>query len=229
MSLTPVELDALHLSLKVAAVALAWSLPVSVAVAYVLARFEFPGKSLVNAVVHLPLVMPPVVTGYLLLLSFGRNGAVGHWLEAVFGLVFAFRWTGAALAAAVMAFPLLVRPIRLSFEAVDPRLEEAAATLGASRFWIFVTVTLPLALPGILAGAILGFAKSLGEFGATMIFVSNIPGETQTLALAIYSFLQMPGAEGPALRLTLLGISLSLLALIASEAVARRLKSMIGG
>jgi molybdate transport system permease protein len=229
MSLTPLELDALHLSLKVALWALVWSLPVAIAVAYLLARFDFPGKILLNAVVHLPLVIPPVVTGYILLLSFGRNGFIGHWLEANLGLVFAFRWTGAALAAAIMAFPLLVRPIRLSFEAVDPRLEAAAATLGAGKLWVFMTVTLPLALPGLLAGAILGFAKSLGEFGATIIFAANIPGETQTLALAIFSLLQQPGGEASALRLTFLGIALSLMALIASEYVARRLKAAMEG
>jgi molybdate transport system permease protein len=229
MSLTPLELDALHLSLKVALWALVWSLPVAIAVAYLLARFDFPGKILLNAVVHLPLVIPPVVTGYILLISFGRNGFIGHWLEANLGLVFAFRWTGAALAAAIMAFPLLVRPIRLSFEAVDPRLEAAAATLGAGKLWVFMTVTLPLALPGLLAGAILGFAKSLGEFGATIIFAANIPGETQTLALAIFSLLQQPGGEASALRLTFLGIALSLMALIASEYVARRLKAAMEG
>lgn len=229
MHLTPVEWAALELSLKVALYSLVWSLPAAIAVAFILARYEFPGKNLVNAVVHLPLVIPPVVTGYLLLIAFGRQGVIGHWLEAAFGLVFAFRWTGAALAAAVMAFPLLVRPIRLSFEGIDSKLEDAAATLGASKLWVFVTVTLPLALPGILAGAILGFAKSLGEFGATITFVSNIPGETQTLAIAIYSFLQTSDGDAPAMRLTILAIILSLLALMASEWVARRLKSAMEG
>lgn len=229
MHLTPVEWAALELSLKVALHSLVWSLPVAIAVAFILARYEFPGKNLLNALVHLPLVIPPVVTGYILLIAFGRKGVIGHWLDAAFGLVFAFRWTGAALAAAIMAFPLLVRPIRLSFESIDRRLEDAAATLGANKFWVFATVTLPLALPGILAGAILGFAKSLGEFGATITFVSNIPGETQTLAIAVYSFLQTADGDAPAMRLTILAIILSLLALMASEWVARRLKSMMEG
>jgi molybdate transport system permease protein len=229
MVLTPAEFDALQLSLKVGVWSLICSLPVALGVAYLLARYEFPGKGLINAAVHLPLVMPPVVTGYLLLLAFGLNGPVGHWLKAAFGIEFAFRWTGAALAAAVMAFPLLVRPIRLSFEAVDRKLEDAAATLGANGFARFLTITLPLALPGILAGAVLGFAKSLGEFGATIIFVSNIPGETQTLSLAIYSFLQSPGGEGSVVRLTLLAIGLSLAALLASEWLARRLGRVVEG
>ena len=228
MSLTAAEWGAVHLSLKVAAWGLAFSLPVALGVAYLLARARFPGKFLLDALIHLPLVIPPVATGYILLITFAPNGAFGHWLARTFGLVFAFRWTGAALAAAVMSFPMLVRPMRLSFEAVDRKLEDAAATLGANRALVFLTITLPLAMPGILAGAILGFAKSLGEFGATITFVSNIPGETQTLALAIYSFLQVPGAEPSAIKLTLLAIFISFLALIASEWVARRLKAAIG-
>ncbi len=227
--LTPAEIEALQLSLKVAVWALAFSLPLAVMTGFILARYEFPGKLLVNALVHLPLVMPPVVTGYLLLIAFGKQGPVGHVLDEFFGITFAFKWTGAALAAAIMAFPLLVRPIRLSFEAVDKGLEQAAATLGASKARVFLTISLPLALPGILAGAILGFAKGLGEFGATITFVSNIPGETQTLAIAIYGFLQTPGGELSALRLTLLAIALSLSALILSEWLARRLKKRVEG
>jgi len=228
-TLAPEEWQALALSLRVALWGLAVSLPLAVAVAWLLARREFPGKALLNGVVHLPLVLPPVVTGYLLLLALGRNGPVGALLEDWFGVTVAFRWTGAAVAAAVMAFPVVVRPIRLSIEAVDRRLEAAAATLGAGRVRVFATVTLPLALPGILAGAILGFAKSLGEFGATITFVSNIPGETRTLALAIYSFLQVPGGEAAALRLTAIAVAVSLVALIASEWVARRLARRIAG
>jgi molybdate transport system permease protein len=193
--LTPDQWSAVVLSLKVSFWATVLSLPLGVAVAYVLARHEFWGKQALNGLVHLPLILPPVVTGYLLLLTFGRRGVVGGFLEETFGLVFAFRWTGAALAAAVMAFPLMVRAIRLAIEAVDPKLEQAAATLGASRSWVFVTVTLPLILPGVIAGAILAFAKAMGEFGATITFVSNIPGQTQTLPSAIYSFLQVPGGD----------------------------------
>lgn len=219
---SPEELTAIRLSLRVAFWAMLWSLPVGVAVAMLLARGRFWGKSLLNAIVHLPLVMPPVVTGYLLLLLFGRKGLLGQFLADSLGIVFAFRWTGAALACAVMGFPLMVRSMRLSLEAVDRRLEDAAATLGANAFWVFVTITLPLILPGILAGMILSFARGLGEFGATITFVSNIPGETQTLPTAIYTLLQVPGGDLGALRLTLVSIAISLAALFASEALIER-------
>jgi molybdate transport system permease protein len=226
--LTPEEWTAVALSLKVSLWATALSLPAGVAVAYVLARREFWGKALLNGLVHLPLILPPVVTGYLLLLAFGRRGVGGQFLEQTFGVVLAFRWTGAALAAAVMAFPLMVRAIRLSIEAVDPRLEEAAGTLGAGRAWVFLTVTLPLIAPGVLAGAILAFAKAMGEFGATITFVSNIPGQTQTLPSAIYTFTQVPGGDAGAIRLTLVAVAVAMTALIASEAVARRVARRIG-
>lgn len=219
---TPDDLAAVLLSLKVATWATLVSLPVALPVALLLARGRFWGKSLLDGFVHLPLVLPPVVTGYLLLRVFGRHGPFGAFLEDTFGLVFAFRWTGAALAAAVMGFPLLVRAIRLALEGVDRRLEEAAWTLGASRGWTLLTVTLPLIVPGVLSGMILAFAKALGEFGATITFVSNIPGETQTLALALYGHTQTPGGDAPALRLVILSIALSLLALVVAEALARR-------
>src|SRR5215207_1573458 len=205
-SFTPDELEAIRLSLKVALWATFGSLPAGLFVAYALARWRFPGKLLLDSLVHLPLVMPPVVTGYLLLLAFGRRGFLGAPLAEYLGIVFSFRWTGAALACAVMAFPLLVRAVRLSFEAVDGRLEEAAGTLGASRPWVFLTVTLPLALPGVLAGMVLSFAKALGEFGATITFVSAIPGETQTVPAAIYGYTQVPGGEMGALRLSLIAV-----------------------
>jgi len=197
------------------------SLPFGIAVAWVLARKDFWGKALLDGVVHLPLVLPPVVTGYLLLITFGKKGAVGGFLESI-GIVFSFRWTGAALACGVMAFPLLVRAIRLSFEAIDRRLEEAASTLGANGPWAFLTVTLPLALPGVIAGMVLAFAKALGEFGATITFVSNIPGETQTLSAAIYTFTQIPGGDVAAGRLVIVAIVIALAALVASEWFARR-------
>jgi molybdate transport system permease protein len=219
---TPEDLAAVALSLKVATWATLASVPVALPVAVLLARGRFWGKSLIDGLVHLPLVLPPVVTGYLLLRLFGRRGPVGAFLEDAFGLVFAFRWTGAALAAAVMGFPLMVRAIRLAIEGVDRRLEEAAWTLGASRAWTLVTVTLPLIVPGVLSGMILAFAKALGEFGATITFVSNIPGETQTLALALYGHTQTPGGDAPALRLVMLSMALSLLALVVAEALARR-------
>ncbi|MFM8746454.1 MAG: molybdate ABC transporter permease subunit [Aestuariivirga sp.] len=221
LSLTPEEWMAVRLSLKVATVAMIASLPVALAVAWLLARREFWGKSLLNGLVHMPLVMPPVVTGYLLLLAFGARGPIGSFL-AEFGIVFAFRWTGAALACAVMAFPLMVRAIRLSIESVDRKLEAAAGTLGASPAWVVLTVTLPLILPGIIAGMILCFAKAMGEFGATITFVSNIPGETQTLPSAIYSLTQVPGGDAGALRLTAISVAISLAALIVSEFLARR-------
>lgn len=223
-ALTPEEWAALELSLKVATVATLASLPAGLAVACLLARERFPGRSVLDALVHLPLILPPVVTGYLLLLAFGRKGPVGAWLEAHFGLVFSFRWTGAALAAAVMGFPLMVRAIRLSIEAVDRRLEQAAGTLGAGRILTFLLVTLPLALPGILAGSVLAFAKAMGEFGATITFVANIPGETQTLPTAIYTFTQVPGGDAAAMRLVLISVAVSVLALVLSEWLARGLR-----
>lgn len=227
--LPPEALAALALSLRVSLWATVLSLPFGVAVAWLLARRHFPGHGLVNGLVHLPLILPPVVTGYLLLIAFGRRGVIGHWLHEVLGVTLAFRWTGAVLAAAVMAFPLLVRAIRLSFEAVDPKLEEAAATLGASRLAVFVTVTLPLILPGVLAGAVLAFAKAMGEFGATITFVANIPGETQTLPTAIYTFLQVPGGDTTALRLVLLSVAVALAALGLSEWLARRVARRVRG
>jgi len=227
--LTPDEWRAVALSLRVSFWATVVSLPVGIAVAYVLARYRFWGRQLLNGLVHLPLILPPVVTGYLLLLTFGRKGAVGAFLDQTFGLVFAFRWTGAALAAAVMAFPLMVRAIRMAIEAVDPRLEAAAGTLGASRPWVFVTVTLPLILPGIVAGAILGFAKAMGEFGATITFVANIPGQTQTLPSAIYTYLQVPGGDAAAFRLVLVAIAIAMLALLLSEWVGRSVARRIAG
>ena len=223
MEFRPEDWIALALSLKVAAVAVLFSLPFAVLVAWLLVRREFWGKTLLNGLVHLPLILPPVVTGYLLLLSFGRKGLFGRFLEQDLGLVFSFRWTGAALAAGVMGFPLMVRAIRLSLEAVDRRLEAAASTLGASPFRVFLTVTLPLTMPGLVAGAILAFAKALGEFGATITFVSNIPGETQTLAALIYTYTQTPEGDGPALRLTLVSIVISLAALAGSELLSRRM------
>jgi len=219
--LAPDEWAAVRLSLLVAATAMLASLPFGLAIALLLARGRFWGRSLLDATVHLPLIMPPVVTGYLLLIWFGRRGPVGQFLYEYFGIVLSFRWTGAALASAVMGFPLMVRAIRLSIEAVDRKLEDAAGTLGANPVWVFVVVTLPLCLPGILAGMILAFAKAMGEFGATITFVSNIPGETQTLPSAIYTFTQVPGGEAGAMRLTLLSIAISVTALFASEAMAR--------
>ncbi len=226
-ALSPGELEALRLSLRVAAWNLAVGLPLAVAVAWLLARRRFPGKELLNGLVHLPLILPPVVTGYILLLLLGRHGPVGELLEQWLGIVVAFRWTGAVIAATVMAFPIMVRPIRLSIEAIDRRLEAAAGTLGASPLAVFATVTLPLALPGIVAGAILGFAKGMGEFGATITFVSNIPGETRTLPLAIYTLIQIPGGELGALRLTLIAVTVSLAALIGAELLGRSLARRI--
>jgi molybdate transport system permease protein len=226
-ALSPAELEALELSLRVASWNLAVGLPLAVAVAWILARRRFVGKELLNALVHLPLILPPVVTGYVLLLLLGRRGPLGELLEQTFGIVVAFRWTGAAIAATVMAFPLMVRPIRLSIEAIDQRIEAAAGTLGASPLAVFATVTLPLALPGIVAGGILGFAKGMGEFGATITFVSNIPGETRTLPLAIYTLTQIPGGEVGALRLALIAVVVSLAALIAAELVGRSLARRI--
>lgn len=223
------EWRAILLSLKVASVATLVSLPIAVVIALILVRGRFPGKWLLNAVIYLPLVLPPVVTGYMLLVLFGRKGAIGAFLESWFGIVFSFRWTGAALACAVMGFPLMVRAIKLSIEAVDTRLEEAAKTLGANRALAFATITLPLALPGIFAGAVLGFAKAIGEFGATITFVSNIPGETQTLSAAIYSYTQVPGGEIGALRLTIVAVIISILAVLISEYFANRAAKKSGG
>jgi molybdate transport system permease protein len=223
------EIGAVRLSLRVAFWAMLGSLPFGVVTALVLARGRFWGKSLLDGVVHLPLVMPPVVTGYLLLLLFGRHGPLGRFFDQSFGIVFAFRWTGAALACAVMGFPLLVRAIRLSLEAVDRRLEEAAGTLGAGRTFVFLLVTLPLTAPGIVAGMVLSFARSLGEFGATITFVSNIPGETRTIASAIYTLTQTPGGDPAALRLTLVSIALSLVALLAADLLAQRLRRRVSG
>ncbi|HEY4820678.1 MAG TPA: molybdate ABC transporter permease subunit [Xanthobacteraceae bacterium] len=222
LDLTPDEWVAIRLSLRIALVATAVALPFGVAVAWLLARKNFWGKALLDGLVHLPLVLPPVVTGYLLLISFGRKGPIGAFLADTFGIVFSFRWTGAALACGVMGFPLLVRAVRLSLEAIDRRLEDAAATLGASRLWVFATVTLPLALPGVIAGVVLCFAKALGEFGATITFVSNIPGETQTLSAAIYTYTNVPGGDAAAGRLVVVAIAIALVALIASEWFARR-------
>ncbi|MDE2412391.1 MAG: molybdate ABC transporter permease subunit [Sphingomonadales bacterium] len=229
MALTPDELEVIALSLKVSGVAVAACLPVAFCLAWLLARGRFPGRVLLDALVHLPLVLPPVVTGWLLLLAFGNNGPAGRWLSETFGVTLMFRWTGAALAAAVMALPLMVRAMRLSIEAVDRRLEQAAETLGASPARVFATITLPLALPGLLAGAVLGFARSLGEFGATITFVSNIPGETRTLPIAIYGALQIPGSEAEVARLSLIAVALSLAALVASEMLARRAGHGRGG
>jgi molybdate transport system permease protein len=219
--LSPVEWPAVRLSLLVASTAMLVSLPFGLAVAWLLARGRFWGKSILDVAVHLPLILPPVVTGYLLLIWFGRRGPVGQFLYEWFGIVLSFRWTGAVLAAAVMGFPLMVRAIRLSIEAVDRKLEDAAGTLGANPAWVFATVTLPLCLPGILVGMILSFAKAMGEFGATITFVSNIPGETQTLPSAIYTFTQIPNGDAGAMRLTLISIAISVAALVLSEWLAR--------
>jgi len=221
-SLSPDEWQVILLSLKVSLIAVGGTLPFAFAIAWLLARVRFPGKLLLDALVHLQLVIPPVVTGWLLLIVFGRTGPAGRFLEENFGLTLMFRWTGAALAAAVMALPLMVRAMRLSIEAVDIRLEQAARTLGASRWHAFLTIALPLSLPGVVAGAVLGFARSLGEFGATISFVSNIPGETRTIPLAIYAALQVPGQETIVARLALVSILLSFIALIASELIVRR-------
>jgi len=220
--LTSAEWGIVALSLQVGGVAVAVTLPIAFGLAWLLARGRFPGKVLLDGVIHLPLVVPPVVTGWLLLLAFAPAGPIGGWLTSWFGLSVLFRWTGAAIAAGVMALPLMVRAMRLSIEAVDRRLEAAASTLGASRVRVFRTITLPLSLPGVIAGVVLGFARALGEFGATITFVSNVPGETETLPLAIYAALQVPGGEGMVLRLAAISVALSLAALIASELIARR-------
>nr|WP_092887053.1 molybdate ABC transporter permease subunit [Roseicitreum antarcticum] len=227
--LGPAEWQAVRLSVRVSLWATLASLPLGILTAYALARWNFWGKQLLNGFVHLPLILPPVVTGYLLLLTFGRRGVVGQALDQWFGIVLSFRWTGAALAAAIMAFPLMVRAIRLAIEAVDPKLEAAASTLGASRLWVFATITLPLILPGVIAGAILAFAKAMGEFGATITFVSNIPGQTQTVPSAIYALLQVPGGEGAASRLVIVAVALAMAALLLSEFVARRVARRVAG
>jgi molybdate transport system permease protein len=227
--LSPHDWTAVQLSLKVAAVSTAIALPFGIAIAMVLARKDFWGKSLLDGLVLLPLVLPPVVTGYLLLITFGRRAPVGAFLADHFGIVFSFRWTGAALACGVMAFPLMVRAIRLSIEAIDTRLEDAAATLGANPVWNFATVTLPLALPGIIAGAILAFTRALGEFGATITFVSNIPGETQTISAAIYTLTQVPNGDADALKLVIVAIIISLGALMMAEWLARRATARLHG
>ena len=228
-ALTPLEIETLRLSLRVGLVSVAVSLPFGIAVAWLLARRQFPGKIVVDGLVHLPLVLPPVVVGYALLVLFGRNGPIGGWLYDLFGVTFAFNWKGAALASAVMAFPLVVRAMRLSLELVDRRLEAAARTLGAGRLRVLLTITVPLMAPGILTGAILGFARSISEFGATITFVSNIPGETRTLPLALYALTQVPGSDVAAWRLAVLSVLLAMAALVASELLARRLDRRIRG
>ncbi len=227
MELGADDWQAIMLSLKVAFAAMVASLPFGIIIALVLARGHFPGKAVLNAVVHLPLVLPPVVTGFLLLILFGRKGPVGQFLAETFGIVLSFRWTGAALACAIMGFPLMVRSIRLSIEAIDRKWEEAASTLGAAPVWVFITITLPLALPGIIAGMILSFAKSMGEFGATITFVSSIPGETRTLSAAVYGLLQVPGGDEAAMKLTLISVGISFLALIVSEYLARKARNQV--
>ena len=227
--LSPQDWTAVQLSLRVATVSTVIALPFGIAIATVLARKEFWGKALLDGLVLLPLVLPPVVTGYLLLITFGRRAPVGAFLADHFGIVFSFRWTGAALACGVMAFPLMVRAIRLSIEAIDTRLEDAAATLGANYIWRFITITLPLALPGIIAGAILAFTRALGEFGATITFVSNIPGETQTISAAIYTLTQVPSGDADALKLVIVSVIISLGALMVSELLARRATARLHG
>ena len=226
--LSDYELTALLLSLKVAGYAVLWLLPIGLGIGWLLARKEFVGKSALDSLVHLPLVLPPVVVGYLLLISMGKHGAIGQWLDAWFGISFSFSWRGAVLACVVIALPLMVRSIRLSLESVDPKLEQAARTLGASPLKVFATITLPLTLPGVITGVMLSFARSLGEFGATISFVSNIPGETQTIPLAMYNFLETPGAEMEAARLCIISIVIALLSLFISEWVSRRMKRKLG-
>lgn len=228
MSLTPEEWQALQLSARVAACATLLCLPAGIALAWLLARRHFPGKFLVDALVQLPMVLPPVVPGYLLLLLLGTQGPIGGWLQAQFGIVLAFTWKGAVIASAVMAFPLMVQPVRLAFRQIDQRLEQAASTLGASPWRVFFSISLPLALPGVIAGALLCFSRSLGEFGATMAFVGNIPGETRTLPLAIYSFTHRPDGEAAAMRLSLLSIALAVAALLVSHFITRRAERMLG-
>ncbi|MGB0575415.1 MAG: molybdate ABC transporter permease subunit [Alphaproteobacteria bacterium] len=225
---TPLEIEAIWLSLKISVWAMLWSMPLALGTAWILARCDFPGKFLFDGIIHLPLVLPPVVIGYVLLVTMGRQGFIGKFLNDVFGITFAFSWRGAAVAAGIMAFPLIVRAIRLSLEAVDQRLEAAARTLGANPVSVFLTVTLPLTLPGIIVGGILGFARCLGEFGATITFVSNIPGETRTLPIALYAFSQVPGGEEAAFRIVVISVVIALLALAGSEILARRMQARIG-
>ncbi len=229
LTLTPLEIEALLLSLRVGLVSVAASLPLALGCAWLLSRCDFPGKSLIDGIIHLPLVLPPVAVGFGLLVLFGRNGAIGAWLYALFGVTFAFNWKGAALASAVVAFPLMVRAMRLSLDAVDRRLEAAARSLGAPRLRVAATITVPLMAPGILTGAILGFARSIGEFGATITFVSNIPGETRTLPLALYQLTQIPGGDAAAWRLAVLSVLLALAALVFSEFIARRIGRRVRG
>jgi molybdate transport system permease protein len=226
--LTPEEIQALYLSAKVALWATALCLPAGIALSWLMARYEFRGKLLIDVLIQLPMVLPPVVPGYLLLLVLGTQGPVGAWLLAQFGVVIAFTWKGAVLASAVMAFPLMVQPVRLAFRMIDPRLEQAATTLGATPWRAFFTITIPLALPGIIAGSVLCFSRSLGEFGATMAFVGNIPGETRTLPLAIYSYTHVPGGDAPALRLVYLSFALATVALLASHIISRRAERLLG-
>ncbi|MBS0847690.1 molybdate ABC transporter permease subunit [Citrobacter sp. JGM124] len=229
MILTDPEWQAVLLSLKVSSVAVLFSLPLGIFVAWVLVRCQFPGKALLDSLIHLPLVLPPVVVGYLLLVGFGRRGVIGSWFHDWFGITFAFNWKGAVLAAGVMSFPLMVRAIRLALEGVDLRLEQAARTLGARRWRVFFTITLPLTLPGIIAGTVLAFARSLGEFGATITFVSNIPGETRTLPSAMYTLIQTPGGENAAWRLCVIAIALAMISLLVAEWLARISRKRLGG
>ena len=229
MILTDPEWQAVLLSLKVSSVAVLFSLPLGFFVAWVLVRCQFPGKALLDSLIHLPLVLPPVVVGYLLLVGFGRRGVIGAWFYDWFGITFAFNWRGAVLAAAVMSFPLMVRAIRLALEGVDLRLEQAARTLGAGRWRVFLTITLPLTLPGIIAGTVLAFARSLGEFGATITFVANIPGETRTLPSAMYTLIQTPGGESGAWRLCMIAIALAMISLLVAEWLARISRKRLGG
>ena len=226
--LTPIEIDAFYLTIKVAFFSIVICLPTGITTAFILSRYSFPGKWLLDAVVHLPLVMPPVVVGYILLILLGKRGVIGEWLFQSFDITIAFSWKGAAIASAVMAFPLMVRAVRLSLDSIDRGLEAAAKTMGANKLRIFLTITLPLSLPGILAGTILAFARSLGEFGATITFVSNIPGETQTLPLALYNFTQIPGDQTPAIRLLIISLVIAFGALIASDVLARRVTKKLG-
>lgn len=226
--LSEYEWVALQLSLKVAIYTVLWLLPLGMFLAWLLARKQFWGKSILDSLVHLPLVLPPVVVGYLLLITMGKQGVIGQWLDNMFGLRFSFSWRGAVLACAIIALPLMVRAIRLSLESVDPKLEQAARTLGASPLKVFLTITLPLTIPGLITGAMLSFARSLGEFGATISFVSNIPGETQTLPLAMYNFLETPGAEMEAMRLCIISIAIALASLFISEVISRRMTRRLG-
>jgi molybdate transport system permease protein len=229
MTLTPLEIEALLLSLRVGVFSVVLSIPFGIACAWLLARYDFPGKALFDGIIHLPLVLPPVAIGFALLILFGRNGIIGSWLYSVFGVTFAFNWKGAALASAVVAFPLMVRAMRLSLEAVDERLEAAAHSLGAGRWRVLFTITLPLMMPGIISGCILAFARSVGEFGATITFVSNIPGQTRTLPIALYTLTQVPGGDAAAWRLAILSVLLALAALIVAEMIARRVGRRVRG